>query len=88
MAPRSPFFGHVTGQLHEGIGSPAFGLHQLPHRHGNTRTGQLQTKVPESWEETNEESLVLQVLMPQAMEHLLNNWQNDSNGTLTGLQRI
>lgn len=44
MAPRSPFFGHVTGQLHEGIGSPTFCLHQLPHCHGNTRTRQLQDR--------------------------------------------
>lgn len=43
MPPCPPFLGHVTGQLHEGIGSPTFCLHQLPHRHGNTRTRQTQS---------------------------------------------
>lgn len=41
VAPCSPFLGHVSGQLHEGIGSPTFCLHQLPHCHGNTRTRRL-----------------------------------------------
>lgn len=44
VAPCSPFLGHVSGQLHEGIGSPTFCLHQLPHCHGNTRTRRLQNR--------------------------------------------
>lgn len=43
VPPWPPFLGHVTGQLHEGIGSPAFCLHQLTHRHGNTRMRQTQS---------------------------------------------
>lgn len=43
VPPCPPFLGHVTGQLHERICSSTFSLHQLPHRHGNTRTRQTQS---------------------------------------------
>ena len=49
LLPKGLVLGEVPGQLHERVRTPAFRLHQLPHRHGDRRLSDGQrfgTEVP------------------------------------------